>query len=139
MIRTLKLKCDECVDFLTSDTVRTAVRDDLSLISIKDRGGLYTPNPAVTDVCVVVEKVVRATITGTGLRKNLHQAIITQAMTNIYLNNIHHKFTTCHSTALIKSIISRYALIRVRYEATKLENTNNIRQKLHRLVVFSHV
>lgn len=139
VIRTLKLTCGDCTSFLTSEPAVSSTRDDLSLISIKDRGGLYKPNPAVTAICVATEKVVRVNICTNTLRRNIHQIIITQAMTNIFLNNTHHKFSTCHSTSLIKSIVSRYSLIRIRYEATKGENTSNLRQKLHRLVVFSHV
>ena len=62
-------------------------------------------------------------------------------LTYVLLNNIHTKFTCAiHSTELIKTIINRYALIRIKYETTKMiPKQDNMRQKLSRLIVFSHI
>ena len=55
VIRSLRLNCTECTDFL-AEPRGGRVRDD-TLIGVKDKGGLIQPCAAVTDVCVVTERV----------------------------------------------------------------------------------
>ena len=62
-------------------------------------------------------------------------------LTYTLLNNIHLDFKCAsQATELIKTIIQRYTIIRIKYEASKLDpKQDNMRQKLKRLVGFSHV
>lgn len=137
VIKSMRLTCDECADFV-SEQPPSVIRDDLSLISVKDRGGLHNPNLAVTNMCIAAEKVVRRE-TESGIVRDTYQILTMKTMTLVYLNNLHATFPVCHSTALVKTIVSRYCLIRLRHELTKIERTDNMRQKMTRLVIFNHV
>lgn len=121
------------------DPTEARARDDLSLISIKDRGGLTSPSEAVTRLCMITEKSFRI-LAANELPKKIYRLTIAQAMAVVMETNIHFNFPICHSTALIKTVISRYCLIRLRYETKKrCENQDNLRSKLHRLVLFNHI
>ena len=97
-----------------------------------------TPNSAMVELCKAAEKSIRSIDT---LDTHAIKRVKAHTLTYVLLNNIHTKFTCAiHSTELIKTIINRYALIRIKYETTKMiPKQDNMRQKLSRLVVFSHI
>ena len=142
-MRSLKLNCTDCAAFVASRGARsvTTYFEDLTLIKAKDRGGLIKPNPILTQICIACEKSVQSAVSRHGISSNIHKAVGTQTLSYMLHNTIHLSFCCAiHSTTLIKTIISRYATIRVHHETTKLEsNKDNLRQKLSRLVVFRHV
>ena len=135
--RSLKLRCSDCLEFIAQEP-DPAVADDTTLISVKNRGGLMTPNSAMVELCKAAEKSIRSI---DKLDTHAIKHVKAHTLTYVLLNNIHTKFTCAiHSTELIKTIINRYALIRIKYETTKMiPKQDNMRQKLSRLVVFSHI
>ena len=110
----------------------------MTLISVKNRGGLMTPNSAMVELCNAAEKSMRSI---DKLDSHAIKHVKAHTLTYVLLNNIHTRFTcVSHATELIKTIINRYALIRIKYETSKLiPKQDNMRQKLSRLVVFSHI
>lgn len=142
VVRTLKLKCGDCAQFVADSETHTAPlsADDLTLVAVKDRGGLIKPHTAVIGVCLAAERSIRLLVTKLGLQHNIHQRVVTQTLSYVLLNNTHAAYTcAAHSTSLIKMIIERYSLIRIHHETSKLTNTNNTRSKLNRIVIFSHL
>ena len=114
--------------------------DDLSLISSKNRGGLRLTNAVVDNILLACEKCVRHVVDTIGLTEKTTQMVVTRTLSYVLLNNIHGTFRcTCHSTSLIKTLILRYALIRIRHETTKLDQKDNVRQKLHKLILFNNL
>ena len=115
-----------------------AVVDDFILISVKNRGGQMTPNSAMVELCNSAEKSIRSI---DKLDPHVIKRVKVHTLTYVLLNIIHTNFTcVSHATELIKTIINRYALIRIKYETSKLiPKQDNMRQKLSRLVVFSHI
>ena len=142
VLRSLKLTCDVCIsDISTADThmADNRSRDDATLIGVKNRGGLVTPHPRVHTICVATEKTIRYILTCQGLPATIHRLVTNRTLGYVLLNNIHQTFTCAsHSTSLVKDIITRYSLIRIRHETTKSVQQDNLRQKLHKLVIFSH-
>ena len=140
VVRSLKLRCDECTSFMAASS-QPHTRDDATLLSVKDRGGLFTPQPVATQICLGAEKIIRQCISLNGLTQNICQEVVAKTFLYVYLSNIHQQFSChSHSNALIKSIAARYTKIRIHHETTKsAANKENLRSKLNRLVVFSHV
>ena len=93
-----------------------------------------TPNSAMVELCNSAEKSIK-------LDPHVIKRVRAHTLTYVLLNIIHTNFTcVSHATELIKTIINRYALIRIKYETSKLiPKQDNMRQKLSRLVVFSHI
>ena len=89
--------------------------------------------------CNSAEKSIRSIVK---LDPHVIMRVKVHTLTYMYvlLNIIHTNFTcVSHATELIKTIINRYALIRIKYETSKLiPNHDNMRRKLSRLVLFSH-
>ena len=98
------------------------------------------PNSAIVELCNSAEKSIRLI---DKLDHHVIKRVKAHTLTYVLLNIIHiHKNFTCvsHATELLKTIINRYALIRIKYETSKLiSKQGNMRQKLSRLVVFSHI
>ena len=144
MVKSLKLKCDNCVNFVTKWTAPSSqARDDITLVSSKDRGGLTKTHPAIDEICLGTEKAVRSVVQAVGLTPNIFQTVVNRSLTHVLLNNLHTPFECAsHSTELAKAVVKRYALIRLRFETTKADaasKSENIRQKLSRLILFSNV
>ena len=139
-MRSLKLRCDECTSFMAASS-QPHTRDDATLISVKDRGGLFTPQPVATQICLGAEKIIRQCISLNGLTQNICQEVVTKTLSYVYQRNIRQQLLCySHSNALIKSIAARYTKTRIHHETTKsAANKENLRSKLNRLVVFSHV
>ena len=127
------------MEFIAQEPDPTVV-DDFTLISVKNRGGQMTPNSAMVELCNSAEKSIRSI---DKLDPHVIMRVKVHTLTYMYvlLNIIHTNFTcVSHATELIKTIINRYALIRIKYETSKLiPKQDNMRQKLSRLVVFSHI
>lgn len=136
--RSLKLRCNDCIDFITAEPEK-AIRDETTLISIKNRGGLTIPNTPMLRLCKAAEQCIRWSLQV--LDSAAIKRVQAHTLTYTLLNNIHLDFKCAsHATELIKTIIQRYTIIRIKYEASKLDpKQDNMRQKLNRLVVFSHV
>lgn len=134
----MKLNCDDCTDFLTSQPeIRAA--DDMTLITCKNRGGLTTPNPSVNKLCQIAEAVMRSILSSEGLIPRVHQKTVTLSVRHAFEHRIHDSIPCLtHSISLITTIISRYALVRVQYETTLYKRDDNVRQRLNRIVLFSH-
>ena len=97
-----------------------------------------TPNSAMVELCNSAEKSIRLI---DKLDPHVIKRLKAHTLTYLLLNIIHTNFTcVSHATELIKTIINWYALIRIKYETSKLiSKQGNMRQKLSRLVVFSHI
>lgn len=128
---------------MTLQPNRLTTQDDTTLISSKNRGGLIQANPIIDNMCLVAEKALRAVVDTVGLPENCHKLAVSRALTHIYLNSIHMSVPCAtHTAALAKTVVERYILIRLRYETTKVDSdakTDNMRQRLSRLILFSHV
>ena len=123
------LICIECCDALISSSNE---KKCLSLVAIKDRGGLIYPSEDVIRVACLAERVFRQFVSGespenmkiTGTRK-LHLKLVTKTVyeatiSDIFSNLFHHdmQYATnlvedLHSTQLIKEIASRYFTMRL--------------------------
>ena len=94
----------------------------------------------ITKLCMVAEKSLRHTVKSQGLPTTALKQVATQTLTYILLNSLNQPFTCLsHSSALIRDIVTRYITIRIKYELTKVVSQENMRQKLNRLVIFSHI
>lgn len=141
VIKSLKINCDECSASLSTPQTQRA-NDDMTLISAINRGGLITPVKAVNSIFLTCEKVVRYfKATGSSLPPDVHKKIVTATMNAVFQKGLQQQMSCAsHSTMLIKTLVFRYALIRIRHETTLLTcNISNLRQKLNRLVVFSNI
>ena len=110
----------------------------MTLISVKERGGLMTPNSAMVELCNAAEKSIRSM---DKLDSRAIKRVKVHTLPYFLLNKIQTKFTcVSHATELIKTIVYRYSFIRIRYKTSKLiPKQDNMRQMLSRLVVFSHI
>jgi hypothetical protein len=137
----MKIKCSDClVSLLKSSEEAATISCDDSLLSVKNRGGLTLASDWVFQICQASEKVVRLMLTISGLHSTFHKQAVNGILTEVLQSNLQRNaYCLIHSTALLQMVISRYCLIRIRYEAKKADNQSNMRQKLNRLVIFSHI
>lgn len=137
--RTLKLTCGECVSDLASDT--TEIPDTISVITIKDRGGLITPAKSVFDLCLLSEKVLREIVNSQGLKPNTFSIVHCKTLEAAIERRLHMRFTCAeHAVSLVHAIINRYLMVRVKHEASKATSTDKtVRSKLNKLVLFQNV
>lgn len=113
--------------------------DQISLINVKDRGGLIQPPKHVTDICHVAESTFRLLMKLPVMPHNSHKIICTQALGYILNRGIQNKFScSIHACGIIKEIISRFTCIRLKHEV-KRDVGPVIRSKYTRLAIFSHV
>lgn len=125
----------DCVEFLTA-----APSAEKTLIKCKDRGGLRWTNPVIDKVLLASEKCVRNVMGTSGLTEKVTQTVIVRSLSYVLLNNLHKNFICpSHTTSLIKTLIHRYTLTRIKHQTTKLDQKENVRQKLHKLILFNHL
>jgi hypothetical protein len=139
VIGSLKLTCSECTEFVSTATPATT-QDDLTLIAVKNRGGLIQPSRFVHEICIQAEKQLRQERNDKP-RKNAYAITSIRTLSAVYQAGLHNHFScTIHATELIKMIVSRYVMIRLHYMTKSVEaNKQSLRQKLNRLVLFNHV
>ena len=85
----------------------------MTLISVKNNGGLMTPNSAMVELCNAAEKSIRSM---DKLDSHTIKRVKARTLTYVLLNNIHTRFKcVIHATELTKTVINRYALIRINH------------------------
>lgn len=116
---------------------------ELSLIRIKDKGGLKMPSVDVITICQAVEKLFRAVNKNTGraVKDAAKEKIIKYLKkNNAYLFCGNHNDQTDHMNNLINSIVDAYLKIKFHaYAAKKCEEISGskLRQKLNKAIIFS--
>ena len=143
VIRSMKLQCSECCDSLVVDGrgTRTHSNDDITLVSSKDRGGLIYCSDFMKKMCVISEQTIRNHISAKGIDKNIVMSCRSNILNHIFFNNLHRGVQCAvHCAHIIKTIVTRYILIRIHHETQQEESkkNDNIRSKLNRLVIFQH-
>lgn len=138
VVFSLKLKCSDCIQFLTHQGP-TTTQDDTSLISIKNRGGLKLSNPIVSKLCLMNEHILRQILSVEGLSPNTYKKALSLVMSYAVSHDLIQHFTCAsHASSLLKTLVSRYCTIRIHHETKKASSDqSNIRQKLN--ILFSHV
>lgn len=144
---TKSLKCEECVDALT-----TAERlPHHKLITIKDMGGLLYSSEDVYKICVITETIIRKLINQSGgisLSTKYYYSYITVNTlehfihTEVFTSLVQHSFcqpsTLNHRIHLIRAIINKYTTIRLKHEAKTDQSVDysTKRQKMTKLILF---
>ena len=136
-----KISCPECANALHFDSSKATIQDHhyshftglpyLSLISLKNRGGLILPSKGVFQILVKSEKAFRVAVCGVdsrrpviSARKNLKSIMVNiiyqQLASDVIFpelnkHDLEHEILTedLHSTQLIKKIIDKYVTIRL--------------------------
>ena len=153
------LSCELCCDaMISSDKTKRY----LSLIAMKDNGGLVYPSEDVVSIVTVCEKYFNAYVRGTGegmnaskkLRRSLTNVIIadlslTRPCHVLFSSLLQHDIDThfinedFHSTQLMKAIVSEFLnmrLLRYAQEYTEDVVKRNVlgkRQQMNKLLLFS--
>ena len=127
MVKTLT--CASCFDALMS---RSKERQFLSLVALKDNGGLVYASEEVVRILSIAERIFRQFVSGTfpmdpkiSATKKLHLKLLTKTVYEATINDIFYELFShdmeyatnldedLHSSQLIKEIASRYLMLRL--------------------------
>lgn len=128
-----KIKCDICVNSLFG------VREDflMSLIDLKNRGGLSYPSNDVIKICILTEKIIKLYYNDI---IKLNKLFIQNKTFAHFIDN--EVFTSLnshdniHTINLIKSIISTHYDIKIKYLCKKQNETVSLRSFYNKLTIF---
>ena len=129
------LTCDRCVDALLSKSKELQY---LSLVALKDNGGLIYASEDVIKIISIAERVFRQFVSGTSpeepqvsgtkrlhlklLTKTVYEATISDVFRDLFLHDMERATNLdedLHSTQLIKEVASRFLTLRLlRYGQT---------------------
>lgn len=143
--------CSECAQVLTVNKDGQLSATYLSLVTMRDCGGLVYPSPDVVAVCKATESVFRS-LMAPGSKPvyaaNLKSSITTQIMGKLVgrelFNNLSEHLQTCeptndHRNQLLKIIIQQYLTVRLHHQArsyTRCVQGEKVRSFLNKTVTF---
>ena len=138
--KTLKLRCNECVNDLAS--AGSQGQDHMyvqksSLLDVKDRGGLTRPSKKVFELCLITERAIGASNMG----KLVFRRVIAISLAVAHEKRLQQQYSCAtHAAALMRVVVRRYVTIRLHH----ITNTCNElivsnRRRLNRLVIFNHM
>lgn len=135
-----QIKCDVCTQALFG----TKENFLLSLISLKDKGGLTYPSNDVIEICLVVEKFIKLHYQENKPNNSLFikNKILATFINNknifssINYHNIENGPFSNHVVLLIKSVISSYYDIKIKYLCRKQNEVVSLRTFYNKLTLF---
>ncbi|KAL7635341.1 UNVERIFIED_CONTAM: hypothetical protein RMT77_014408 [Armadillidium vulgare] len=140
------IKCVSCIAALTNEN---SVSPYMSLINIKNKGGLVLPSQDVIKTCRWCEKVIRQEVgVSPSFRKNIKSYLMYSVMQYLSFESMfpslqeHAKNNSIdenHICLLIKNIISAYLDVRLHYigkEYSISQKGTSVREKYNKLILF---
>jgi len=135
-----QIKCDVCTQALFG----TKENFLLSLISLKDKGGLTYPSTDVIEICLVVEKFIKLHYqehkpnNSLFIKNKILASFINDKniFSSINYHNIENGPFSNHVILLIKSVISTYYDIKIKYLCRKQNEVVSLRTFYNKLTLF---
>lgn len=133
----MKLNCSTCID----DVARGREADSMTLIMLKNRGGLKTPSELIYKVCLIAERVIRSLLCSGGLVTNFPEVARLHSLAKVQDEGVISSLTCSeHAISVVREVLTRYVRIRSHHEAVlKTDAKSLIRSKMNRLPIFSNL